>query len=865
MRKLLLVCSLVLAVAAPAAAQRLPGTVVPESYMLWFAPDLQKDTFRGRETIAVHLKEPAAAITLHAAEIQFGEVRIEAGGRMQTARVTLDEKTETATFTVPQQLAAGPATIHVTYTGILNDKLRGFYRSEANGRKYAVTQMEATDARRAFPSFDEPIYKATFDITLMIDNGDTAISNGAQVSDMPGPEPGKHTVRFAPTKKMSTYLVAMIVGDFVCREREGGVDGTPLRICSTPDKRALTGYALEAAEQQLRFFNNYFGIPYPFGKLDIVAVPDFAAGAMENVGAITFRERLLLVDPERASLGVRKQVAAILSHEIAHMWFGNLVTMKWWDDIWLNEGFATWSESKPVAVWRPEWNLPVDEAAATQSALGLDALRTTRPIRTTVETPEEINEVFDGIAYEKSAAVLRMVEGFVGEEAFRKGVSSYLSKYAYGNAAGEDFWTEMTAITGRPVDRIMRSYVEQPGAPVVIVRTTCTAGSTEIALRQERFIGAPAASAPQQTWTMPVCFKANDGQPRCEVIAEREHTVKAPSCNNVFANARSRGYYFSEYTPDTVRSLGRAASGLEPVERLGLLGDEWWMVRGGRHDVGVYMDLAASLADDETAAVTDAIATRLEFADAYLVRPPDRSRYEAWIRQRFGPTLNRMGSPGDLRDPDERHSRRATLLELIGITGNDAEVQQRARELAVGYTAQPTTLPGTLAPTVLRVAAAAGDARLYEQYLAQVHKLAGQPEEYYRFFNALSWFRNPALVRRTLDFAISPVVRTQDTGALIANLIARPWSQDTAWEFTKAQWPVLVEKLGTFQGIPTIISSLGSMCSREKAEDVRRFFASNPVSSSERTLAQALERIEVCAALAERQSAPLSAWLQSAR
>ncbi len=494
MKKLLLACGVFLALTASAAAQRLPGTVVPEHYTLWFAPDLQKDMFRGRETIRVQLKVPANSITLHAAEIEFGEVRIEHVGGTQTARVTLDEKTETATLTVPQQLPAGPATIQIAYTGILNDKLRGFYRSQANGRKYAVTQMEATDARRAFPSFDEPIYKATFEISLMIDNGDTAISNGAQVSDTPGPEARKHTVRFAPTKKMSTYLVAMIVGDFVCRE--GRADGTPIRICSTPDKQALTGFALEAAEQQLKYFNAYFGIPYAFDKLDIVAIPDFAAGAMENVGAITFRERLLLVDPERASLGVRKQVTGILAHEIAHMWFGNLVTMKWWDDIWLNEGFATWAESKPVAVWRPEWNVQHDEASATQSALGLDALRSTRPIRTKVETPEEINEVFDGIAYEKSAAVLRMIEGFVGPETFRKGVSAYLAKYAFGNAAGEDFWTEVTGVTGRPIDRIMQSFVEQPGAPVVSVRTKCTGTTTEIALAQERFIGAPGAQAP---------------------------------------------------------------------------------------------------------------------------------------------------------------------------------------------------------------------------------------------------------------------------------------------------------------------------------------------------------------------------------
>jgi aminopeptidase N/puromycin-sensitive aminopeptidase len=285
------------------------------------------------------------------------------------------------------------------------------------------------------------------------------------------------------------------------------------------------------------------------------------------------------------------------------------------------------------------------------------------------------------------------------------------------------------------------------------------------------------------------------------------------------------------------------------------------MVRGGRHDIDAYLDLAAALADDETAGVTAAIAARLEYVADYLVRPADQPRYQAWLRQRFGSVLQALGVPGDPGDSDERQSRRATLLDLVGVVGNDPALQRTARDLALRYIAQPESLPGTLAPTVLRVAAAGGDAALYDQYLAQVQKLAGQPEEYYRFFGALPRFRDPALVRRTLEFAVSPAVRSQDTGTLIAALMTQIDTQDAAWAFTKAQWPTLVEKLGTFQGIPTIVNSLSAFCSQEKADDIRRFFEANPVPSAARGLQQALERIEACTALAARQSAPAAAWV----
>jgi aminopeptidase N len=857
-RVLLTVAVIILAV-APATAQRLPGSVVPEHYSLWFAPDLDKETFRGRESIDVVLTEPTAAITLHSAEIEFGQVTITAGGRTQTARVTTDAENETATFTVPQPIAEGRATIQITYTGQLNDKLRGFYISKANGRKYAVSQLEATDARRAFPSFDEPAYKATFDIALMVDAGDTAISNGRQTSDTPGPEPGKHTITFARTPKMSSYLAAMLVGDFVCRD--GASDGIPIRVCSTPDKLGLTAFALEAAEQQLAFYNSYFGIRYPFGKLDIIGVPDFSAGAMENAGAITFRERLLLVDPANSSIATRKRVASIISHEIAHQWFGDLVTMKWWDDIWLNEGFATWMATKPLAAWRPDWRVELDDAADTQGALGIDALRSTRAIRMKVETPAQINEVFDGIAYQKTAAVLRMIEAYVGPEPFRKGVASYLKRFSYANAAGEDFWTEVTKVTGKPVDRILRSFVDQEGAPVLSVRNSCTGSTSEIEVRMERFMNAPDSRPSRpQTWTVPACFTTQEGAPRCEIVDRPRQTFRLSGCQATFANADSRGYYFAEHAPEAIGALATGGT-LAPVERLRLLGDEWWMVRSGRHDIGVYLDAVTAFAHDQTSAVTDALAGRLATIGEDLVTSSDGPTYEAWIRSQFGPQLEALGLSGEQRDSDERQSRRATLLALVGIVGNDASVQKRARELAVAYLANPGSLSGTLAPTVLKVAAVGGDHALYDQFVAQLDKLGAQPELYYRIFSALPFFRDPALVKRTIDFALSPAVRSQDTGSLIGALMSEPWSQELTWEVTRAQWPTMVKTLGEFQAIPGIIESLGAFCSADRATEIRQFFEKNPIASSERAVRQAVERIESCAALAERQGKPLAVWM----
>lgn len=835
-----------------AGAQKLPVGVSPTNYTLWFAPDLEKATFRGRESIAITLAAPSSTITLHAAEIAFTEVRIDDAGGSQTATVSLNEKDETATFTVARAVARGPATIHITYSGLLNDKLRGFYLSIANGRNYAVSQMEATDARRAFPSFDEPAHKATFDVTLMIDAGDSAISNGRQVSDTPGPEPGKHTVVFARTPKMSSYLVALLVGDFVCRS--GAAGATPIRVCATPDKVGLTAFALEAAEQEVAFFNNYFGIPYPYEKLDIIGVPDFAAGAMENAGAITFRERMLLANEATASAGVLKSVASVISHELAHQWFGDLVTMKWWDDIWLNEGFATWAANKPLAAWKPEWRLDVNAATETQVALGLDALQSTRAIRTQVSTPAEINEVFDPIAYEKTAGVLGMIEAYVGPERFRRGVSSYLGKYAEGNAAGEDFWTEMTRVTEKPVNRIMKSFVEQPGAPLLTVKTRCVGGATEVAIAQSRFVGTPGAKEAAQHWTLPVCVKTAGNAATCTIVTEPSQTLKAPGCGAAMINADGHGYYFTEYEPAAVAALAHRDPPLTAPERISLLGDEWRIVRAGHHDIGTYLELAAAFASDPTPQVASEIAGRLGYVRSSIADAGQRPLFDAWVKRVFRPALDRIGIEPKPGDSDDVNALRGTLLQMLG---SDPEVQQRARALALRYLDEPSSVPPTLVPAVLQAAAGGGDAALYDRYVAKMQASVATPEEYYRFFNALAAFPDPALRDRTLRFALEDA-RSQDAPLLLGQLLGT--DADRAWPFVKANWPALTAKLGTFQAIPYVVSSIGG-CSAESSAELKTFFDGHPVPEAARSLSQAHERIGSCVAVKQRQSASFAKWL----
>src|SRR5271155_499491 len=583
-----------------ARAQRLPQTVHPEHYQLTLTPNLKDATFTGSEKIDVLLDQALDSITLNSAEIKFQSVTTKIDGKDLKATVTEDEKKQQATFNFNRSLPAGRLTLEIEYSGVLNGELRGFYLSRTAKRNYAVTQFEPTDARRAFPSFDEPAYKATFDVSLIVPQGDTAIGNTNIVSDAPGPIAGEHTIRFARTPKMSTYLVAFLVGDFKCLA--GQSDGVPIRACATPDKVQFAQFALSGAEFSLHYYDTYFGIKYPMPKLDMIAIPDFEAGAMENFGAITYRETAMLIDEKTASVGAKKEVALVVAHEMAHQWFGDMVTMQWWNNIWLNEGFATWMENKPTAAWHPEWNVPQDVAADLENTMNLDAARTTRTIRANADTPEEINEMFDGISYGKAGAVLNMVENYLGKETFRQGVHNYLAAHLYANATAEDFWNAQTENSHKAVDKIMSSLVEQPGVPGL---TFAEPQGDNVQGSQQRFFLSPSAKGNgSETWSIPVCFKTDGENSSCKVLSSAQQSLMVPKAPFFYANGGGKGYYRSTYPPDVYAKLvSNVETGLNPEERISLIGDEWAQVRANKAPVGSCLDLVAAVKDDSSGQV----------------------------------------------------------------------------------------------------------------------------------------------------------------------------------------------------------------------------------------------------------------------
>ncbi|MDP6824259.1 MAG: M1 family metallopeptidase, partial [Dehalococcoidia bacterium] len=658
---------------------RLPKTVTPSHYELTLEPDLTNFTFAGSEAVSISVAESTEQFVINSIEIEIDEAWVSAadGSRTDVSGIEYDEELQRATLSLGSGIDAGDYTFHARFRGLLNDQLHGFYRSTFKDdagveHTIATTQMESTDARRAFPCWDEPEFKASFGITLVVPEDQFAMSNSAEISNEVAA--AVRTVRFADTMMMSTYLVAFIVGPFEATDPVD-VNGTPLRIIYPRGKGHLTEYSLEAGEHALSFFENYYGSPYPGDKLDMVAVPDFAFGAMENLGAITYREVLLLLDRDRATEPELLRVADVIAHEIAHMWFGDLVTMRWWNGIWLNEAFATFMATLSTDAFRPEWERWVQFGMERSMAFDVDSLEKTRPIEIEVNSPEDAEGMFDLLTYEKGGSVLRMLEQYLGDTPYRDGIRNYLTKHSYGNTETNDLWDAIEETTGEPARRIMDSWIYQGGYPVVSVEAPDDK-TLRLSQRRFRFVDDPEGA--NSRWSVPVIFRVN-GEQRRVLLEDGSIDIELDSpIESVIVNAGGHGFYRVRYSPDLLARIDPASGDLSAIERYMLVDDAWASVVSGDTAAIEFVEFARGFADETDAEVWGELAGCLASLDR-LLDDEGRDALRSVVRDLVGPALDRIGWEPSEGQTSRDLELRGTLIRALAITGNDEPARERAR------------------------------------------------------------------------------------------------------------------------------------------------------------------------------------------
>ncbi|MBV9437787.1 MAG: M1 family metallopeptidase [Acidobacteria bacterium] len=840
-------------------AQRLPQTVVPADYHLALDVRIAERTFSGDETIHVRFNQPAHEVVLNSLDLEIVDADVHAAGKTQKANVVYDKPSEMIRLELPQEIPAGEGTLKIEYRGKLTEGLRGLYLSKSSRRMYAVTQFEGTYARMMFPCFDEPSFKAYFDLSVTIDKGDTAISNGRISKDTPVGA-NRHQIQFSTSPKMSTYLVALAIGDWDCLS--SSADGIPIRVCAVPEKKQYGAFALDVATHSLQFYDRWYGIKYPFGKLDMLAIPDYEWGGMENTASIFYRESALLFDEKTGSSLRKRSQATTIAHEIAHQWFGDLVTAAWWDDIWLNEGFATWMSAKPIEEWHPEWHAEEDAAASAQQIIGVDSLASARAIHGNPSTPSEIKEMFDGISYQKGAAVLRMLESYVGPEVFRKGVNAYLAAHVNGNATAADFWTSEAQASGKPIDKIMPTFVMQPGVPELALQNSCLSNQEKIDFTQSRFLISGERNSASQDWRIPVCVKTGTKDVDwCGTVIEERQEERLAACSSwLFGNRDAAGYYRVRYTPENLRAIAETAeSSLNAAERIALVEDTWALTRAGKTSVADFMDLLQQLQSEQNRHVLGSIASHLDYIRESLVPKQDNARFDAFLRRQFSSLAGQVGWTARSDDTDEQKALRSTLLDVLGSAGDEAAIAA-ARKLVDQYLSDPRSVDSTLVGSAFTVASENGDDTLYKQLL---HRwTAGAPGDAYNLYLlSLTQFSQPALIKQTLQLVDEGKIRQQDYPRFFGELLSNPAARGQTWSYLKEHWNDLSQKVTSFGGAGAV-SALGSACDTKMRGDVQDFFNSHPAPGAQRAVQQSLERMDACVSFREKQGASFQQWIE---
>ncbi len=827
----------------------------PLHYDLRFEPDLRARRFSGRALIDVSVRTPTSRISMNAAELDVRRCRVMRADAEIPSSHSLDAASEELTIRTSSRVS-GSVRIEVDFEGTLNDRLLGFYSSThmvgKRKARMATTQFEAADARRAFPCWDEPAAKATFDVTIVAPRGMTAISNM--------PEASRRTVRgkvehvFGRTPPMSTYLLYLGVGEL--ESISASVQGIKISVYATRGNAKRGRFALNLAKRLLVEYGRYFGTKYPLPKLDLIAVPDFAAGAMENWGAITFREALLLHDERTSSTRTAQLIAEVVSHEIAHQWFGNLVTMKWWNDLWLNESFATFMATKFVDMIRPEWAMWDQFAEDTVSnALRLDSLKSTHAIDVRVRSPAEIREIFDAISYDKGGSILQMVERIVGEPAFRRGLRAYLRKFAYANAEGADLWREIGRAAGQNLEPLVRSWIGQPGYPLLTVSRSRRGARVS----QERFLLAPSRTRSAQSWRVPVSIRGRRGPP--QVLTGRSAALRGLGEADVVNPSRT-AFARVRYGKADLDALRRTALGGS------MEGDDAWMVQGdllalcraGMADVGDYIEFADACSGYTGHLVSAGIARSLRF----LHRISIGATFEWRLRERSLEHHSRMHARlGWKPARSEGHvdsMLRAEVIGALGVSLRAGKIVREAQDAFARLASGRGRIDANLREPVCSIAVSAGGTRAYSR-VRSMYDSAGTQEEKVRLLSAMCATPDVALLRRTLDLSQTPLVRSQNMHVPVMRIAANPAGAPLVWPWMKKNWARISRRAG--QGNPLLARMISAVAIASPdagvASELEAFFARHKSPGTERTVMQAAETMRINARLRERMGQDLGA------
>ncbi len=826
-----------------------------------------EENFSGKVKIDVAIAVPTSVVWLHIDGLTVETAQATVGGSDVPAKLIVEDPNYIG-LSFDKPLAAGSATISLSYKGpLLTKDSAGVSRQKEGDDWYVYSDFEPLEARRAFPSFDEPGFKIPWQLTLRVKKEHVALSNTPPESTVDEPN-GMKLVKFAETKPLPSYLVAFAVGPFELVDAgTAGEKKTRIRVITPKSKKAWARYAAATTGPVLDRLEKYFGSPYPYEKLDVISVP-LQGGAMENPGLVTFNQSIILSRPEEESASFRGRYASICAHELAHQWFGNLVTMAWWDDLWLNETFATWMAPKITEQLEPTWNIAAERAQYASSAMRADSLTTARRIRQPIESKDDIHNAFDGITYGKGAAVTRMFEMYVGEEKFRKGVQRYMREHAWGSATAKDFLGAISAEAGKDITPAYTSFLDQAGVPLVSVKLTC-GDSSKLSLSQSRYLPEGAESSTSQSvWKIPVCMRFGAGaktETKCMSLEAEKGEMTLPYCPDyVVGNDGANGYYRVAYDSDLLQKLSKKLDTLSAGERISLLGDINALANAGKMDYPEVIGIASKLADDKNSAVVESAMNPFwALAKTPLFSKEQRPQHAKLVRDVFGKRAQALGFRSGPKDDDPTRKLRAQLLWLVADDGEDEKLLAEATKLARAWLSDRKAVEADVIQTVLTVAATRGDQALFDAYVSEAKK-APERIDRNRILRAVGSFRTPALVEKALALTLDSALDARESMQIIWAMTNHPSTTEPAYSFLKKNFEVLAARLP--REWPAGFSWVGAaLCDDKRREEVNTFFKDRApqYAGGVRTLAQALESLRICGTMRRSQTPKVDGFLKA--